>query len=474
MLSLPDIVRQRLLFLGAGTADTFLVAVSGGADSTALLMAMHDALGDSGHLTVAHLDHGVRPGSEKDVAMVQELSRTLGIGAVTGRLDPAEVSLQRRIYGSLEAALRKLRYRFLYETAEKTGSKWIVTGHTADDQAETVLFRITRGMDWRSLECIPGRRGNVLRPLIHVSRSYTWSYCLERNITPITDPTNYDEVFTRSRIRNITLPGLESGFDPDISDHLRRMGRAAERLSSTERQLMEAVAPGSCRLNADTVDRELLLALPESLQERMVLDFLRKDLIGFPSGNLVEDALSFIRNGKNGDLSLPGNRKLKLSYGQARILTNEAVTEKMLPAVGLELEVPGSVVISSAGMVITADEVVLKRPGEYPGGNTALINRKCFTGNLWVRKRLPGDRFRPLGMENTKKLKNFLVDRKVPREDRDLIPVVINSRGEIIWVGGVEISEMAALTGVKDEKAVRLEMKDLVAEGPFAAGRDST
>ena len=462
-VNLPDIVREKLIYLGAEIGDPFLVAVSGGADSTALLMAMHDSLGVSGHLTVAHLDHGVRTRSGEDLKTVVELSRTMGLKVVTGKLDPHEIEVQRRLYGSLEAALRKLRYCFLHEAAEKTGSKWIVTGHTADDQAETILFRVARGMDWRSLECIPDRRGIVLRPLIQVPRTSTWAYCRARNITPVIDPTNYDEVFARSRIRNRLMPGLRAGFDPWIMDHLRRMGRAAGHLSSVEGKLLNAMMPGSGTLNTGKVERDLILALPEVLQERMVLNLLWSDLIGFPSGTLVKNVLDFIRNGKNGDLSLPGNRILELSYGWVQILLKEPGNEKKLPAAGLALDVPGRVVIPSAGMSITAVETVLRKPGVYPRGDTALINRNCFTGSLWVRKRLPGDRFWPIGMENPKKLKDFLVDRKIPRALRDQIPVVLNSKGEILWIGGVEISKKAALSGEKGEKAVRLEMNDLIA-----------
>lgn len=467
-MDLPDIVKEKLLDLGAEIGDPFLVAVSGGADSTALLLAMHDSLGLLGHLTAAHLDHGVRTGSGEDLKTVVELSRTLGVRVVTGRLDPNEIKVQRRLYGSLEAAMRKLRYCFLHEAAEKTGSKWIVTGHTADDQAETILFRVARGMDWRSLECIPDRRGIVLRPLIQVPRSSTWGYCRARNITPVTDPTNYDEVFARNRIRNRLMPGLRDSFDPCIMDHLRRMGRAARHLSSVEEKLVKAMMPASGTVNTGKVERDLILALPEILQERMVLDLLWNDLIGFPSGALVKNALDFIRSGRNGDLSLPGNRILELSYGWVQILLKERDSEKKLPTEGLALEVPGRVTIPSAGMSITAAEAVLKKPGVYPRGGTALINRTCFTGSLWVRKRLPGDRFWPIGMENPKKLKGFLVDRKVPRALRDRIPVVLNSKGEILWIGGVEISKKAALTGEKGEKAVRLEMNDLIAHDPFA------
>jgi tRNA(Ile)-lysidine synthase len=149
-VNLPQIVKEKLISLGAKTTDSFLVAVSGGADSTALLLAMQAALGRAGDLTVAHLDHGVRPGSGQDMERVLELCRELGVRSITDQLDSDELGAQYRIDGSLEAGMRSLRYRFLFETARKRGSRWIVTGHTKDDQAETVLFRVTRGMDCNS------------------------------------------------------------------------------------------------------------------------------------------------------------------------------------------------------------------------------------------------------------------------------------------------------------------------------------
>ena len=143
-MSLPEIVKKKLISLGADLEDTYLVAVSGGADSTALLLAMQAAMRSTKNLTVAHLDHGMRPGSRQDLEKVVELCGKSGVGLVTGQLDPDELEAHRRSYGSLEAGMRFLRYRFFFETAKKAGSKWILTGHTADDQAETVLFRVTR------------------------------------------------------------------------------------------------------------------------------------------------------------------------------------------------------------------------------------------------------------------------------------------------------------------------------------------
>ena len=460
-MDLSRIVKKKLIYLGADPEDAYLVAVSGGADSTALLLALQAALGGAGDLTVAHLDHGVRAGSRQDLEKVGELCGTLGVKLVTGQLDPEELDVHRRSYGSLEASMRLLRYRFLFETAEKMGSKWIVTGHTTDDQAETVLFRVTRGMDWRSLEGIPERRGRILRPLIDVPRSTTRRYCRTMGISPVQDPSNYDEAYARSRIRNRILPGLVTTFNPGVSDLLRRMGRTAGRLSYAEGNLLDTIMPGSDMEDASSVERDSVLALPEVLQKRVIVDYLVQMLREYPSRCLVDDALEFILAGRNGQLSLPGDMILILSYGLVRVSRNVASSECVLPSRGLELKVPGRLVIPSAGISITARESTLTVPGNYPSGKTALLSRKSVTGSLWVRKRLSGDRFMPLGMEKDKKLKDFLVDRKVPRATRDRIPIVLDGQGDIVWVGGIEISRKVALEGVEGEEAIMIQIEDL-------------
>ena len=182
----------------------------------------------------------------------------------------------------------------------------------------------------------------------------------------------------------------------------------------------------------------------------------------------MDNVLEFILAGKNGQLSLPGNMILTLSYGLVHVSRNVAVSGFDLPSRGLELKVPGTLAISSAGIAITARESTLTVPGNYPSGKTALLSKKSVTGSLWVRKRLSGDRFMPIGMERDKKLKDFLVDRKVPRATRDLIPVVLNGKGDIVWVGGIEISQKAALEGVEGEEAIEIRIEDLSSGDPPA------
>jgi len=467
---LEKILKKKLLSLGASTRDAFLVAVSGGADSTALLLIMKKVVGREGTLTAAHLDHGIRPGSREERRKVEQLCRRLGVGTIVDRIDPEELKARRLRCGSLEAAMRELRYTFLARALEQSGSQWILTGHTEDDQAETVFFRAIRAMDWRSLGGIPARRGSFLRPLIEVPRASTLLYCRAMEIDPVVDPSNYDEAYARSRIRNRILPGLAARFHPDVSALMRRLGRAATRLSLVEEKLLGTFVPGYTGHGECAADPGLMQRLPALLTERVVVDYLFHVTGSYPSRNLAGNVRDFIMSGRNGVLSLPGNRVLTLSYGCLGCEEAESSRKGILPLEARELTVPGSLTLPGAGIRVTAVPCRWEGGEDFPSGKVALISRKAAPGSLLVRKRLSGDRFTPLGMTRGKKLKDFLLDRKVPRKDRDRVPIVLNSEGEILWVGGIEISRKAALEGMKGEEGILVRIEELPSGDP--AGPD--
>ena len=464
-MNLPDIVDKKLHSLGARDTDSYLVAVSGGADSSALLLAIVEVLGTSERIIACHLDHGVRHGFEEDRQMVKDLCTNLGLKLVTGRINPDELAACRIRYRSLEAGMRWLRYQFFKQTSRETGSKWILTGHTADDQAETILFRVIRKMDWRSLGGIPEKRGMILRPLLMVPRSVTLGYCTTKGITPFVDPTNYDENYTRNRIRNRTLPGLGDTFHRHTADLLRDFGCTAGRLSTLEKMLLTVSAGDRDGEDFDHLDRDLIAELPEILRTRMILDYLKQELEEHPSRELIDNVLEFIQNGRNGHLSLPGDSILVLSYGKARVEEEYSVPGCDSPPEGLTLPIPGRLVLSCTKVAVSARVRPLEHPGVYPKGTTVLLSRKKLIEPLKVRSRKPGDRFTPMGMSKSKKLKDFLVDRKIPRMIRNRVPILIDGEGDIVWVGGVEISQKVVLEGMKGEQAVLLQLEDLSTVG---------
>jgi tRNA(Ile)-lysidine synthase len=207
---------------------TVLLAVSGGADSVALLRAMVELKrGGEGRLIVAHLNHGLRPEAETDQRFVEELCQKIGVACEVGK-----AKIDGALAGDgLEAAARQARYQFLAETAGRVGARYVVTAHTADDQAETILHRILRGTGMGGLSGMgrtrPLAAATLLRPLLAFRREELLDYLRHLGQPFCRDASNEDRRFTRNRIRHELLPQLAEQFNPGVADALLRLGRLA-------------------------------------------------------------------------------------------------------------------------------------------------------------------------------------------------------------------------------------------------------
>jgi tRNA(Ile)-lysidine synthase len=261
---------------GAWQDVTVLVAVSGGADSVALLRGM-TALktGGPGSLLAAHLNHQLREDSAADEAFVVRLCRQLGIVCEVGRarIDPAEAG------DGLEAAARRARYEFLEEAAGRAGARYVVTAHTADDQAETILHRILRGTGLRGLAGMSRVRplgpATLIRPLLGFSRAELLAYLDDLGQPYRRDASNDDLRFTRNRLRHDVLPQLARQFNPSVVDALLRLGRLAgeaqevidELVEQLLRQCVRRQGAGGASIDAAVANepryvvRELLMAV---------------------------------------------------------------------------------------------------------------------------------------------------------------------------------------------------------------------
>jgi tRNA(Ile)-lysidine synthase len=467
--SFIKIVRQSLAELGASVDDRFLIALSGGGDSTALALAMCEIAGVK-QVVAAHLDHNVRPGSGKDREKVEQFCRFLGIPCITAILDPDEVANEKRKCGSLEGALRVLRYRFLErilvesrpESRPDEGIQWIVTGHTLDDQAETVMFRATRRMNWRSLQGIPAKRGRILRPMLGVTGAKARGYCRKQGISFLEDPSNRENSFTRNLIRNVTIPALVEQFHPDLKHFLVKVHQYAKALSQEENRQLEVISGyeglDDCYQNSGrNFDLAAWMDLPSSLQEGAVIRYLDTALTVHPSSTLVADVVHFLRTSTSGSIDLPGDAVLELAYGKCK-LKRAQTKNAFIPETAVRLPVPGLIDLPEAGISIVAEVKRLEGEFEAPATGTAYLSADKIGNELWVRGRLPGDRFIPLGMNQHRKVKDLLIDRKVPEKQRDAIPMVIDAHGAIVWVGGIEISQKAALEQVRGEEMVVLRI----------------
>jgi tRNA(Ile)-lysidine synthase len=296
---------RRLLAEG----DAVLAAISGGADSTALVACLA-ALRDAGFLravSACHVDHGLRPAAA-EAAFCEELCRGLGVP-----LERLAVTVGE---GNLQAAARRARYSALRAAAARAGAERIATGHTRSDQAETVLLRLLRGAGARGLAAIPPRRGPFVRPLIDRSRGEVLDYLRERGLEHREDPTNASPRFDRNRVRHELLPALER-LRPGAEGAL---ARAADLLRDDERALERSAAALVPRgVPAARVDE--LLAAPSAVRARAVRR-LWLAATGSRRGlerHHVEAIVRLFRRGRPGRVSLPGGRVASVARGTVRL-----------------------------------------------------------------------------------------------------------------------------------------------------------
>lgn len=286
-----DLIEQwRLLALP--TADTkIIVAVSGGADSTALLLALDELVKAEKlrlNLVVAHLDHGLRPGSRKDALWVRKLGTELGWDVVVGRANLKSTSdLKKKKSENLEQAARQARYDFLLRTAVKKHANYVLTAHTLDDQAETILMRLLRGSASEGLSGTPAiRRLTPDSPILLVRPLIAWAhhsdaenYCRLRKTDFRIDEMNEDETFSRVRVRKQLLPLMKS-FNNRVVEALNRtaslLNEDAEALADEANRLLELaqVDPKNTETKAPSLSVSVLLRSPAAVRRRALREWI--------------------------------------------------------------------------------------------------------------------------------------------------------------------------------------------------------
>jgi tRNA(Ile)-lysidine synthase len=431
--------------------ETVLVAVSGGADSVALLhVLMRLAEELSLRLHVVHVDHGLRPDSQGDAGFVRQLAARLGVPA-----DVVRVKVP--VGGSLEAAARAARYAALDADARRLGARRIAVGHTADDQAETVLMRMLAGAGVRGLAGIPPLRGRIIRPLIETRRSELVATLEAAELPWVEDPSNRDPKFFRNRIRHELLPLLSASYRADVVTTLDRIARLCrETVGAIERVALHELS----RL-AVPVDDAIVLphaALTE-LPGQVAAEVLRQAAARLGSRGPLR---AWAHRGLARILASPPPRRpfrlggitVEVSSGRVRLAAAE--TRRLAAR---ELTVSGRVELPEIGRVIEARLVdatgyEVPRVRQRVGFDAALVPSR-----LTVRARRPGDRFAPFGGGGERRLKSFLIDEKIPRWERARLPLV-EADGRILWVGGVRRSREAPVTAAT-RRVLELTLKPL-------------
>ena len=435
--------------------ETVLVAVSGGADSLALLYGLH-ALRPQLRckLHVVHLNHCLRPDAEADATFVQQHATRLGVPYTIQRAEVPRLIKQWKL--SVEAAGRKARYQFYETVCTEVSATKVALGHHQDDIAETVLMNLIRGSGSTGLKGIsPVRNMKFIRPLVGFTRQNIEAFLTAIDIVPRQDATNTDTDYLRNRIRAELIPQLARGYNPNIKAGLTRtadvLGTESEYLDIAAREAFEACRIQSSQKNVvlDRIKfREYHIALQRRILRQSVSEMLgdMNDLYFVHTAamlNLVE------QDAPNTVLALPNDLQFRRAYQQLIFERKSVDTESFT----YPITTVGKTIIEILRAEITTELGNIDAQGTLtpPDGKFEAIFdyeklRKVFTEPssgtipLTVRNRRHGDRFQPYGMRGTKKIKDFFIDAKVPRYERDSIPLLVCG-DEILWVIGYTTSE---------------------------------
>jgi len=432
--SFTERFRASLDALGVrGGGAHVLAAVSGGCDSAALLHLLRFAADDVGlRVSAAHFDHAMRPGSERDAAWVRGLCRAWGIDLLEARAEAAPRT---------EAEARDARYAFLRRAQRERGATHLATAHHADDQAETVLFRVLRGTGPAGLAGIPPRDGTgLIRPLLPFSRAAIRRYARESGLAWRHDPTNALVEPARNRIRHRLLPYAERHVAPGVRRALVRLAELAREDEAAWSSVLQPLLAETA-YDADgalVLVRERFRAYDSAVRARVLRALLRR-VGAVPDRAGTRLALQFITHAPSGrTLELPGGVRITTEFGTARM---ERVTvQKVVPAP----DAPLVIVAADAG---EGRFVVGGRPwtarwtsGSAPEEDgddrgTIRISAERARFPLVLRGRAPGDRIRTAA--GRRPLKKVLGEARIPLRTRRTLPVLADAEGAVLWVPGV-------------------------------------
>jgi tRNA(Ile)-lysidine synthase len=434
--------------------EKILVGLSGGPDSVCLLYMLNNIKDKfTLDLYAVYVDHNMRPEeTPEEIEFCKRLCKRLNVSFLTKSIDVQAYAKQQGM--NRQEAARELRYRIFQETAYEINAHKIALGHTADDQAETVLIRLLRGSGTTGLSGIPPVRKNIIRPLIEIERKEIERFLDERKVDFIVDSSNLKKEYLRNKIRLSLLPMLR-GINPNIVETL---SKTASIFRDEERYFEIIVTKTLMKLISRKTDARIeLFLVPFEIMDKVIMRRVLRRAIEETRGLHgisfvhIEDIIELIKNGKPGDrLYLPKGIRAIKEYS-ILILTSE-------PPVKLStytLAIPGETILKEAGILIKALPVESRKSVYDPWGVTSQNSGLWYTLAIFdadrlilplvARPRKNGDFFYPSGFSKRKKLQDFFVDSKVPRDERDRTPIIVSGE-DIIWVVGYRGDERFKVT----------------------------
>ncbi|MDX9714428.1 MAG: tRNA lysidine(34) synthetase TilS [Dissulfurispiraceae bacterium] len=441
--------------------DHLLIGLSGGPDSTCLTHIMSRLKNELQiRISAIYIDHGLRPGeTTHEIEFCDNLCKNLNIPFKSAVIDVKTFCKEKGL--NIHEAAREMRYTQLQNHAAHINAQKIALGHNADDQAETVLMRILRGTGPAGMSGIPPVRSNIIRPLIGTSRSDIMAELNSRDLDFVVDSSNLKDVYTRNRLRSAVMPALMK-INPNL---LETISRTIDIFRDEEKYFSIQVTKSLMTLirTKTAAKIELLLMPMESMHTALLRRLIRravdetKSLRGIDYLH-IEDIIKLIKKGRSGDrIFLPGGLRIIKGYSTL-LLTSE------LPSVISEYQMtsPSEFLIKEASLMLNA-KLITKDDYDtldMNNKNMACIDAEKIEWPLTIRHRKPGDIFYPLGFGSRKKIQDFFVDAKIPRDERDKIPLIINN-SEIVWIAGHRLDDRYKVEK-KTTRILKFEIRHII------------
>ncbi len=459
--------------------DRLLLAISGGVDSRALLDLFHRAQAEWDlQLTIGHVHHQLRGAdAETDAEFTAELAEKYGLPFYCKKIEVQNHAKEKRL--SLETAARELRYKALDEICKTCGAKAIVTAHTQDDQAETILAHLLRGSGLRGLRGMPARavipdvHFPVLRPLLPFSREEILAYARQHELLWREDQSNTEARFYRNRVRHELLPLMRRRFNPQINASLTRLASIAGQTEDFLRHAAEQALKETL-ITAETgkiiLDLQRFWNYFRGVQAyviRAALERLTRSATTLTFDE-TEQILSFLNPTHNQPLAFPRRRHLWRSEVEIFCEKAGVVFSKIRPTPQAQfINIGQRCVLPDAGIALTVRHIERAETWrERSAAHLQFVDAALAAGALRVRFPQAGDRFMPLGMRGFKKLSDFFIDAKVPYAQRGRAPL-LECEKEIVWVCGYRLDERFKITP-QTQSLLQLQLESVPENFPIA------
>ncbi|MDQ2085115.1 tRNA lysidine(34) synthetase TilS [Herbivorax sp. ANBcel31] len=443
--------------------DTVIVGLSGGPDSVCLLHVLK-GMEESMNIKIlaVHVNHMLRgKDSFEDEKYAKRLCEKLNINLKTERIDLKDTAKKKKL--SIEEAGRKERYRIFEKVAKEFNAEKIAVAHNKNDQAETVLMNIIRGTGLSGLKGMEFKRGKIIRPLLDIERFEIEEYCNVHSLDPRIDRTNLETVYTRNKVRLDLIPYINSLFDIDVTSKLVKMSEIIKFEDnfieySTEKLYNKSLVE---RKDGETVlNTKVFNTYHKGAKGRI----LRKAIIE-ATGCIkaiesihIEDIIKLALDGRVGaQIHLPREIRVKKSYETLRVYQFKGFQQ--INFYNIKLNIPGDTFIKEEKSIVRASVIDAVNLDEYKKNkmNAAIqyFDYDRIEEGINIRKREDGDRIKPFNSNGTKKIKKYFIDKKIPIDIRNEIPLVAKDK-EIVWIIGYTINDKYKVTE-STKKVLKLE-----------------